>query len=168
MPKKLPAKSVCQFLVIAVLLLAFSPYTYAAYLKDVAVSVTQPNGDILKCLASGDEFFNYLHDANGNIIIQHPTTGYYTYAQLDGQGKLIASSRVAANNGIFYDSNSVLIKPTPVNTMGIKVENIDFNVNIAIPSGVGSGAFIKVFIWNTDTFVPFRKAVVLSDSGVSE
>jgi M6 family metalloprotease-like protein len=127
--KKLPVKLTCQFLIITIILLIFSSYVYAAYLTDVPVSATQPNGDTLKCLASGDEFFNYLHDAKGNIIIQHPKTGFYTYAQLDNQGKLLASYRVAADNGNFYILGAMPYSPRPVNFEGIKPSDIDFSIN---------------------------------------
>ncbi|HRY34162.1 MAG TPA: M6 family metalloprotease domain-containing protein, partial [Bacteroidales bacterium] len=33
---------------------------------------------------SGDEYYLRLHDANNYTIIQHPATGYYMYAMLDG------------------------------------------------------------------------------------
>ena len=56
----------------------------AAYLKDIPVKVVQSNGDTLHCLASGDEFFNYLHDENGFTIIQNDE-GYYMYAMYDGE-----------------------------------------------------------------------------------
>ena len=58
------------------------------------MTVTQPDGTILKCFASGDEFFNYLHDENGFTIIQHPETGYYVYAE-KRDGKLVATNYVA-------------------------------------------------------------------------
>lgn len=58
----------------------------AAYLKDVPRIVIQPNGDTLHCFASGDEFYNYLHDVNHYTIIQNKQTGYYVYAtKIDGQ-----------------------------------------------------------------------------------
>lgn len=66
----------------------------AAYLKDVPMTLLQPNGDTLRCFASGDEFFNYLHDADGYTIIQHPETGYYVYAE-KRDGKLVATDFVA-------------------------------------------------------------------------
>ncbi|MBP5642729.1 MAG: M6 family metalloprotease domain-containing protein [Bacteroidales bacterium] len=66
----------------------------AAYLKDIPTKVTQPDGTVLECFASGDEFFNYLHDANGYTIIQHPETGYYVYAE-KRDGKLVATEIVA-------------------------------------------------------------------------
>ena len=66
----------------------------AAYLRDVPVTVTQPDGTVLHCFASGDEFFNYLHDSNGYTIIQHPQTGYYVYADIR-DGHLVPTAFVA-------------------------------------------------------------------------
>jgi M6 family metalloprotease-like protein len=136
MLKRLPIKLACQLLIIMVILLAFSSAVFAAYLKDVPISVMQPDGDVLNCLASGDEFFNYLHDENGNIIIQHPSSGYYTYAQLDGQGKIMASSRVAMNNGNYCELNDVPPYPIPLKNAGIKAGDIDFALNADLHRGI--------------------------------
>ena len=54
----------------------------AALLWNVPVTVAQPNGEQLRLFASGDEFYNWLHDAKGYTIIQNPETGYYEYALL--------------------------------------------------------------------------------------
>lgn len=79
---------------------------HAAYLKDVPMTLTQPDGSILHCFASGDEYFNYLHDANGYTIMQHPKTGYYVYAdKIDG--KLVATEFVAGK----YDPASKQLQP---------------------------------------------------------
>ena len=69
---------------------------HAAYLRNIPMTVTQPDGTTLQCLASGDEFFNYLHDENGFTIIQHPQTGYYVYAE-NCDGKLVATEFVAGS-----------------------------------------------------------------------
>ena len=66
----------------------------AAYLKNIPVTVTQPDGTVLQCFASGDEYFNYLHDKDGFTIMQHPQTGYYVYAQ-KRDGKLVATDIIA-------------------------------------------------------------------------
>lgn len=52
----------------------------AAPLKNVPCTIMQPNGEVIHCFASGDEYFNYYHDANGYTIIINPETRYYTYA----------------------------------------------------------------------------------------
>jgi M6 family metalloprotease-like protein len=51
----------------------------------------QPDGTFLECFASGDEYYNWLHDQQGYTIIQNPVTGYYVYA-LPGKGMLTPSS----------------------------------------------------------------------------
>jgi len=52
----------------------------AAPLRDQPVTVTQPDGETLQLLASGDEFYNWLHDQNGYVIMQN-ADGVYVYAQ---------------------------------------------------------------------------------------
>jgi M6 family metalloprotease-like protein len=84
----------------------FVLYAHAAYLKNVPKTLTQPDGTVLHCFASGDEFFNYLHDANGYTIIQHPVTGYYVYADKQ-DGKLVATDFIAGK----YDPASKNLTP---------------------------------------------------------
>jgi M6 family metalloprotease-like protein len=75
------------------LLLCFAvslPLT-AAFLRNIPVKVVQPNGEPLSLFATGDEFYNWLHDANGYTIIQDPETGYYVYAVLEN-GRLASSA----------------------------------------------------------------------------
>ncbi|MBQ6772324.1 MAG: T9SS type A sorting domain-containing protein [Bacteroidales bacterium] len=62
----------------------------AAPLKNVEVRLTQPDGQVFNCFASGDEFYNYLHDANGFTIVKGEG-GYYFYAMHDSQGKVVPS-----------------------------------------------------------------------------
>ena len=57
---------------------------YSAYLRNIPVAVVQPGGDTLHCFASGDEYYNWLHDANGYTILRNSQTGYYEYATLKG------------------------------------------------------------------------------------
>ena len=79
---------------------------FAAYLRNVPITVTQPDGTELHCFASGDEFFNYLHDKNGYTILQHPETGYYVYAE-KRNGQLVATDFVAG----LYDPASKGLQP---------------------------------------------------------
>ncbi len=68
-----------------------------APLRNVYQTLIQPDGTILHCFASGDEFHNWLHDADGYTIIQHPETGFYVYADLDGK-KLVPSKLIAGRD----------------------------------------------------------------------
>ena len=80
-------KSIIMFLLgLAVAL----PLT-AAFLRNIPVKVVQPNGEPLNLFATGDEFYNWLHDADGYTIIQDPKTGFYVYAVLE-DGRLAPSS----------------------------------------------------------------------------
>ena len=67
---------------------------WSAPLRNVPQTRIQPNGDTLRCFASGDEFFHYLHDADGYTIVLDTATGYYTYAIRDGE-QIKASTHVA-------------------------------------------------------------------------
>ncbi|MCK4654925.1 MAG: M6 family metalloprotease domain-containing protein, partial [Candidatus Cloacimonetes bacterium] len=78
----------------------------AAYLKNIPQEINQPDGTIINCFASGDEFHNWVHDENDFTIIQNPETGLYVYAIIVN-GKLVASSyRVGT-----VDPKQVGIKP---------------------------------------------------------
>ena len=74
--------------------LLFLPMTYAAYFNFVPQTKVQPNGDTLRCFATGDEYFHRLHDANNYTIVLDPATGYYVYADKVGD-KLIPTNYVA-------------------------------------------------------------------------
>ena len=63
----------------------------AAPLKNIEVRLTQPDGQVINCYASGDEFYNYLHDGNGFTIVKGDN-GYYYYAMHDSQGQVVPSS----------------------------------------------------------------------------
>ena len=87
-------------------LMAFGMFAMAAPLKNVEVKLTQPDGQVIHCFASGDEFYNYLHDANGFTIVQGEN-GYYVYAIKDARGEVAASSFVVGT----VDPASVGLQP---------------------------------------------------------
>jgi len=64
-------------------LIALMP-VWAAYLTNIPVTITQPSGEKISVFTSGDEFHNWLHDADNYTIIQSPNTGFYVYAQQAG------------------------------------------------------------------------------------
>ena len=41
---------------------------FSAYVKDVPMEVTQPDGELIKILASGDEFHHWFHNQEGYTI----------------------------------------------------------------------------------------------------
>jgi hypothetical protein len=84
-----------------------------APLRNIPVTITQPDGKIIHCFASGDEFYNWLHDKDGYVIIQDKCTGYYTYA-VKLCGEIISSSYIVGE----VDPTTIVdlekdIKPSP-------------------------------------------------------
>lgn len=66
-----------------ILVLTVSFLLAGAYLKDIPVSIKQPDGTAIECFSTGDEFFNRLHDAEGYTIIQ-ASDGWYYYGVRSG------------------------------------------------------------------------------------
>ena len=77
---------------------------FGAYLKNIPTTLTQPDGEVFNCLASGDEFYHYLHTEDDYTIIQNREDGYFYYA-IKSNEKLIPSiykvnSIIPSNIGI--------------------------------------------------------------------
>lgn len=66
----------------------------AAPLQNIERILTQPDGTILHCFISGDEFYNRLHDADGYTIVQAPN-GFFVYATTDENGNIIPTEHIA-------------------------------------------------------------------------
>ena len=92
--------------VLTILICLIPLFIFGAYLQNVPTEVTQPDGSVLNLLASGDEYANRLHDADGYSIIQSPVDGYYYYAVLED--KEPAPSGLRADSG---DPRSLGIEP---------------------------------------------------------
>ena len=80
--------------------------SYGAYLNNVPQKITQPNGKLINCFASGDERFVYMHDSNGYTIIKNPNTGYYVYANLINN-KLEPTNLIVG----MFNPTSIALKP---------------------------------------------------------
>lgn len=81
-------------LIIFLWAMLFMPISFAAYFTNVPQIRVQPNGDTLRCFATGDEYFHRLHDAAGFTIVLDPATGYYVYADKVGDA-LVPTSHIA-------------------------------------------------------------------------
>ena len=67
---------------VIVMLLCLSTAGYCAYALDRPITLTQPDGTTLNCLISGDEYYNWIHDSSGYVIVQDRVTGVWVYAAL--------------------------------------------------------------------------------------
>jgi M6 family metalloprotease-like protein len=77
------------------ILLAGAPPVRAAYLQNVPQTLRQPDGTLFQCLASGDEFYHWLHDKDDFTIVQDPGSGYFVYAVSDESGDIVPSAFIA-------------------------------------------------------------------------
>lgn len=80
-------KVVHSFLLLILLFLVVN--AKAAYFTNLPYRITQPDGTSIDCFVSGDEYFNWIHDAEGYTLIQG-RDGYYYYAVLS-DGNVIPS-----------------------------------------------------------------------------
>ena len=106
---------------------------FAAPFQNIERILTQPDGTVLHCFISGDEFYNRLHDAEGYTIVQAPD-GYFVYATTDAEGNIIPTEHIAG----ISDPKAIGLKPNIVITQkeyqkkrdAMKVtEKRDWNLN---------------------------------------
>ncbi|MDO8490842.1 MAG: hypothetical protein Q7T04_02360, partial [Dehalococcoidia bacterium] len=93
-------------LVTFVIALALALSVSAAPLEDVPQTIVQPDGEELHVFATGDEFYHWLHDQNGYVIVQNAETGFFVYA-IEKAGDIVPSQYVAGK----VDPGQVGLKP---------------------------------------------------------
>jgi len=67
--------------ILLIVFVAMSLNVFAAYLTNQPSTVTLPDGSSLNLLASGDEFYNWLHDDAGFTIVQSSEDGFFYYGE---------------------------------------------------------------------------------------
>ncbi len=82
-----------RILLLAMLLLGATS-VFSAPFQNVKKILKQPDGTELHCFASGDEFYNRLHDADGFTIVQ-AENGYFVYATVDARGNVMPTEYIA-------------------------------------------------------------------------
>jgi M6 family metalloprotease-like protein len=68
---------------------------FAAYLEFLPTTIKQPDGTKIECYASGDEFYNWLHDKDGFTLIMGQE-GYYYYGVREGERVIPSAYRVGS------------------------------------------------------------------------
>ncbi|VBB48046.1 M6 family metalloprotease domain protein [uncultured Paludibacter sp.] len=81
---------------LSVLLFISFIYTYAIKAYPGLITVNQPDGKTLTIQMHGDEFYKYRTTSDGYLVTQN-AEGFYVYANVDVQGRITASSKVAKN-----------------------------------------------------------------------
>ena len=62
-----------------IFLFLFTSSIFSAYLENVPQSILQPDGSVIECFSSGDEFYNWVHDKDGYTIVKDDD-GFCYYA----------------------------------------------------------------------------------------
>jgi M6 family metalloprotease-like protein len=71
-----------------ILVLVSTPGVEGAYLRSEPQLLAQPDGSVVELLASGDEHYNWVHDAGGFVVVRDPVSHYLVYAvRVDGMLK---------------------------------------------------------------------------------
>lgn len=69
--------------IFSILFCALAASASAAWLDDLPQTLVQPNGDTVRCFASGDEYYHWLHDKDDYTITKDAATGYWVYATVN-------------------------------------------------------------------------------------
>ncbi|MDR3286821.1 MAG: hypothetical protein LBT27_05210, partial [Prevotellaceae bacterium] len=80
----------------------------AIYVENYPVTLEQPDGTKVSCFLSGDEYYNWVHDANGYSLIRD-AQGYIVYAKLEND-ELVATSYRAGS----VDPSAVGLQPNQI------------------------------------------------------
>ncbi len=96
-----------KLIFIFVLSLFFSTsILFSAPIKNFAIQLNQPDGKIINCFVSGDEYFNWIHDNDGYIIVLDKSTGFYTYGVQQEQDFIPSKYIVGSINPEDYGFNN--------------------------------------------------------------
>jgi len=92
--REVVTRSSRTWLLVAICVVATST-AHAAFLRDVPQELRQPDGTLVRLLATGDEYYNWLHDERGYVVVRDPDTGTLVYAA-KVEGRLVVTPYVAA------------------------------------------------------------------------
>ncbi len=132
----------------------------AARLFDVPVTVEQPDGTVLHIFASGDEYYNWLHDAKGFTIVQDLKTAFYVYADLLS-GRLVPTAHIVGK----ADPSAAGLRPH-LNVSPDQMEKVRQTKRQARASTRSLGPLIEKAAPKTGSFV--NLTVFIRFSGESE
>jgi M6 family metalloprotease-like protein len=86
-----------RFINIIIAILLGANILFSAPIKNLPIKLIQPNGKEINCFVSGDEFFNYIHDEQGYLIIYNDDSKYYCYG-VQEKDKFYATQLIVGEN----------------------------------------------------------------------
>ena len=96
-------------------------------IEDIQVDLIQPNGDMIQCYASGDQYYHWAHDSDGYSIIQNSRDGYYYYAKKNN-GEIVPSEYVVGTvnpNEVDLSKNVIINKDEYIEKRNLYWSNIE-------------------------------------------
>ncbi len=87
-------KKTLSFFIVCLTFILFQFPLFAAYLVNVPVTVSQPDGRSLQLFITGDEYYQRLHDGLNFTVVQDQESGYYVYARLENDALVPTSFKV--------------------------------------------------------------------------
>ena len=123
-------------------------------LINIPQQIKQPDGKIINCFASGNEYFNCLHDKNGYIIIQNQTNGFYYYAKYIDE-ELFPSDRLVTESSLNnLNIKSLYLDAVTIKDIKVSINNFQFHTlaNNEITNAPNTGTInnLVVFIRFSD------------------
>ena len=77
---------------------------FAAYLRNMPTTLYQPDGSVLECFVTGDEYYNWAHDENGFTLVQSQSDGFFYYGVMNGDevvpSEFLAGSIIPSDAGL--------------------------------------------------------------------
>ncbi len=83
--------------ILSLCFLLLCAWGWSAYLKNIPLQLVQPDGTRLEVLATGDEYYNWVHDQENYTILQNET-GWYVYALQQGENIIPGDLRVGIDS----------------------------------------------------------------------
>jgi len=122
----------------------------AAYLENVPQEVRQPDGTMLRLLATGDEFSSWLHDEAGYLVVRDPASGALVYAQRSG-GRVAPSRLVVGRDDPAAAGLEAGLRPEP----GEAVRRALARQRAAVSAAAAPGTLSFAAIENVVVFLRF-------------
>jgi len=87
----------CKFIIAGSLLIFALGALSGAYFRFHPLSLSQPDGTVLELFASGDEYYNWVHDKDGYTVRQN-SEGIYVYMQMGSRDELVFTDHVVGKD----------------------------------------------------------------------
>ncbi len=78
---------------LSVLAAIYPTPAYSAFLKDLPITLKQPNGELVRAFVTGDENCNFIHDEEGYVAVRDPGSRFWVYGQQAG-GRIRPSTHI--------------------------------------------------------------------------